>query len=147
MSKETPCLSEVLLHCCLYFTANSLARNIGRLADDCFKDTGLSPSHAFTLMLVNEKPGISQKELGETLHLAPSTMTRFIDSLMKKELVHREARGKLATVHPTEKGVALAQPIADSWKALYHKYSDILGETEGQELAKRINQANRLIEG
>ena len=63
--------AEKYLHNCLYFTANSLARQISRLADEEFRLTGLSPSHAFLLMLVNEKPGITQKELGLALNLAP----------------------------------------------------------------------------
>jgi DNA-binding MarR family transcriptional regulator len=46
--------------------------------------TGLSPSHAFLMMLATDYPGIGQKELSERLHLAPSTVTRFIDSLVHK---------------------------------------------------------------
>ena len=74
--------SKSILHNCLYFTANSLSRVITRMADDEFRRTGLSPSHAFLMMLVNDNPGIGQKELCEQLHLAPSTVTRFIDALV-----------------------------------------------------------------
>lgn len=147
MSNESSCTSGKLLHCCLYFTANTLARIMSRFADECFRETGLSPSHAFTLMLVNEQPGISQKELGEALHLAPSTMTRFIDKLIDKGLANRETTGKLASVTATEHGRELARPIAESWKRLYHKYSDLLGEEEGQNLTRIIDEANRKLEG
>ena len=68
--------SNTILHNCLYFTANSLARVITRMAEEEFRATGLSPSHAFLVMLVNDKPGIGQKELCEQLYLAPSTVTR-----------------------------------------------------------------------
>lgn len=147
MSDENTCTTGTLLNCCLYFTANTLARIMGRFADECFRGTGLSPSHAFTLMLVNEQPQISQKELSEALHLAPSTMTRFVDKLIDKGLVQRETSGKLARVRPTERGEQLAAPIAESWKALYYKYSDILGEEEGRELTRIIDTANRKLEG
>lgn len=73
----TECKS--ILHNCLYFTSNSLSRVITRMAEEEFRRTGLSPSHAFLMMLVNDNPGIGQKELREQLHLAPSTVTRFID--------------------------------------------------------------------
>ncbi|MEE8416834.1 MAG: MarR family transcriptional regulator [Desulfobacterales bacterium] len=73
----TECKS--ILHNCLYFTSNSLSRVITRMAEEEFRRTGLSPSHAFLMMLVNDNPGIGQKELCEQLHLAPSTVTRFID--------------------------------------------------------------------
>ena len=68
--------SKSILHECLYFSANSLARVITRMADEEFHPTGLSPSHAFLMMLVNDNPGIGQKDLCEQLHLAPSTVNR-----------------------------------------------------------------------
>jgi DNA-binding MarR family transcriptional regulator len=86
--------SNTILHNCLYFTANSLARVITRMADEEFRRTGLSPSHAFLMMLVNDTPGIAQKELAESLQLAPSTVTRFIDSLVHKGYLTREVEGK-----------------------------------------------------
>ena len=70
-----------LLHSCLYFTANALAREVTRLADDSFAETGLSPSHAFLVMVAANSPGIGPSELGDGLHLAPSTITRFIEAL------------------------------------------------------------------
>ena len=57
-----------LLHHCLYFTANALSRVIARMAEEEFKTTGLSPSHAFLMMVVNDNLGIGQKELGEQLN-------------------------------------------------------------------------------
>ena len=38
--------------CCLYFTANSLARIINKMADEEFKKLGICTSHAFVLMMV-----------------------------------------------------------------------------------------------
>ena len=61
---------NTILHNCLYFTGNSLARVITRMAEEDFRVTGLSPSLAFLVMLVNDSPGIGQKELCEPLHLS-----------------------------------------------------------------------------
>lgn len=144
MSTQPP-LSDYL-HRCLYFTANTLARAVGRLAEDCFAPTGLSPSHAFLMMLVNERPGITQKELAAALHLAPSTVTRFVDGLQARGFVVREARGKLSAVAPTQAGRALGEPIARAWKELYQRYSAILGEEPGRELAAAVDRAGSLLE-
>ncbi len=139
-------ISNELLHNCLYFTANTLARNINRLAEEAFGPTGLSSSHALLLMLINEQPGISQKELAEAMHLAPSTMTRFVNVLMQRGLAVKESRGKLAIVHPTSQGQEMQPVIMESWKRLYHRYSAILGELEGVELTRVIDLANTDIE-
>lgn len=131
---------------CLYFTANALARVITRMAQRAFRVTGLSPSHAFLVMLVNESPGITQKELAGHLHLAPSTVTRFVDTLVHRGILERQTDGKAARVYPTEQAGVLADSIAAAWKTLFHRYSEILGEAEGEHLTRRIDQATNALE-
>ncbi|WP_272698808.1 MarR family winged helix-turn-helix transcriptional regulator [Desulfovibrio sp. Fe33] len=143
--KCDPTLSTYLNNC-LYFTANSLARTVGRMAEEAFGDTGISPAHAFLMMLVNERPGLTQKELTQVLQLAPSTVTRFVDSLQRKGLVVRELEGKLSRVSPTDAGLQLKGPIAKAWKSLYRRYSEILGEEEGKHLTAMVSKANRTLE-
>ena len=129
------------LHCCLYFTANSLSRVVTRMAEESFMSTGLSPSHAFLLMLVNEQGSVVQKDLARQLHLAPSTVTRFVDQLEKKGLSQRRSEGKSTHVTSTAAGKALQGPIEKAWKDLYHRYSKILGEENGIELTRIIDEA------
>jgi len=135
-----------ILHHCLYFTANALSRVITRMAEEEFRFTGLSPSHAFLMMLVNDQPGITQKELGESLHLAPSTVTRFVDTLVYKGYLTRQAEGKISRIYATESGADLQQPIADAWKNLHMRYARILGLTEGDELTRQIDEASLKLE-
>ena len=136
-----------LLRHCLYFTSNALSRAISRMAEEEFKITGLSPSHAFLLMIVNDNPGIGQKELGEQLHLAPSTVTRFIDSLVYKGYLNRKSEGKVSNIYSTDKGKQLRKSIDAAWKSLYHRYSKILGMKEGDRLTQMIDDAGRKLEG
>lgn len=139
--------SRSILHHCLYFTANSLARVITRMADEEFRRTGLSPSHAFLMMLVNDHPGIGQKALCEQLQLAPSTVTRFIDTLVYRGLLTRHVDGKVSRVTATEAGAALQQPIEDAWRNLHLRYAKVLGLEAGDELTAAIDAASRKLAG
>jgi len=139
----TDCTS--LLHQRLYFTANSLARAVTRMAAEEFRPTGLSPSHAFLMMLVNDHPGIGQKELGERLHLAPSTVSRFIDFLEFKGYLTRRSEGKASKVYATGDGQGLRIPIADAWRRLHARYSHVLGVRKGTRLTTMIDAAGIIL--
>ncbi|MFE1245253.1 MarR family winged helix-turn-helix transcriptional regulator [Fictibacillus sp. NPDC058756] len=139
-------LDNCILDNCLYFTVNKLSRAITRMAEDSFKKTGLSPTHAFLLMLVNNKPGISQSELAEELHMMPSTITRFIDKLVMKGLIERKAEGKRSFIFPTETGENTQVEIKEAWKDLYRNYSAVLGEDAGKKLTVLIREAGNTLE-
>lgn len=104
--------------------------------------TGLSPSHAFLIMLVNDHPGILQKKLCAKLNLAPSTVTRFIDTLVHRGFLVRETKGKSTMVFPTEAGVSLQDAIHAAWESLHARYAEVLGLEEGDDLTARVDKAS-----
>lgn len=132
---------EDIFNKCLYFTVSKLSRSITKMAEEEFSKTGISPTYGFLLMTVNEKPGISQNEICEILHLAPSTLTRFIDKLEGKGLLVRRTEGKNSFIYSTEKGKEHQKEIEKAWLSLYNRYSEILGYEEGEELSKLVNNA------
>jgi MarR family transcriptional regulator, organic hydroperoxide resistance regulator len=134
--------SAKILHNCLNFTANSLARVISRMAEEEFRRNGLSPSHAFIMMLANDSPGITQNELAEQLNLAPSTITRFVDTLVNKGFLTRQSEGRMSRIYPTDSGQALRESIDASWQNLHERYSKILGRENGDQLAAAIDAAS-----
>lgn len=138
--------TSIYLQNCLYFTANALARNITRMAEKAFKDTDLSPSYAFAIMLVNDQPGITIKELSEHLHLAHSTVVRFVDKLVHNGFVERKQGKKIVQIYPTDKAKRIQVDIEAAWKQLYSDYSDILGKDNGDKLTKDIFLANQRVE-
>jgi len=131
---------------CLYFAVSSLHRTVNRLAEEAFISTGLSPNYAFLLMLVNEKNGISQKEICAHLNLMPSTVSRFIDKLEAKGLIKRRVDGKNAFIYLTKQGSNLQPEIEKAWEILYNRYSEILGFVEGDALTSLIYEASKTLE-
>jgi DNA-binding MarR family transcriptional regulator len=139
--------SNNLLDCCLFFTANSLARVITRMGEEEFSRVGMTPSSAFLLTLAIEQPGILQKELAEKLHLAPSTVSRLVDSLERGGLIEKDGQGRNTLISATAQGRASKPKILEAWKGLYQRYSEILGEEEGQSLTRITREACQKLEG
>lgn len=132
---------------CLYFSAGTLFRHISHMAEEEFAQLGLSPSHAFLLMLVLERPGSTQKEYAGALRLAPSTVTRLVEALERKGLVERRSQSRTSQVFPLAKGKGLAEPMEAAWERLFERYKTVLGDDACSDLTERIHAANELLEG
>lgn len=131
---------------CLFFTATRLQRIASKIADDEFQKLGIAPTYVYILLGVNLKPGITQKELCEELHLTPSTITRLIDKLVLKCLVQRKTEGKSSRIYLTEDGKEMQDYIESFRIKLHERYKKILGEDEYQLLIKLTNNSARLLE-
>lgn len=126
---------------CLYYSASALARQITKMADEAFSPTGMSPSYAFLLMIVNEHPGIQPGDVAIKMQLTPSTVTRLIDKLEHKGFLERTAEGRTIRVQPTKKSRELQDKLKDAWQSLYHHYVAILGEEESRRLTSMCYDA------
>lgn len=115
------------------------------MAEESFRPTGLSPSHAFIVMLVNDEPGIGPKQLCQALNLAPSTITRFVDTLVHRGYATKSSEGKTAAVFLTPAGKDLLPVIEAAWGSLYRRYSDILGEQAGQDLTRHLDRISKKL--
>jgi len=130
---------------CLYSVAHELARLMTEMAEEEFRPTGLSPSHAFLLMLVNETPGINPLELSSRLNLKPSTITRFADKLVYKSLLERQFMGKNVLLYPTDKGRLMQDEIKSCWNNLYQRYINKIGKERADTITSDINDLNNLL--
>lgn len=130
------------LNDCLFFSSAKLARVFGKIADDAFSKTGLSPSHALILYIVNQKGCIHPKEVGEQLYLTPSTITRFVDKLERKQLISRQTNGKNVYICTTAKGLLLQSEIIIAWNDLHARYEDVLTEEETRQF---IESSSKLL--
>jgi DNA-binding MarR family transcriptional regulator len=130
---------------CLYFTTSTLTRAITKMAEEEFKTTGLSPTYAFLLMVLKDKPCISQKELGQILHMAPSTITRFIEKLEYSGYVTSKSEGKLSLIDITPKGAELMVSIDQAWGKLHKRYDEILGPDDSKQFTKLVFETSRKL--
>lgn len=131
---------------CLYFTASRLDRIITKMAEEEFSKCGLSPTAAYLLMVVYEDEGQSQKIIGEKLHLQPSTVTRVVDALVRKELLRKEVSGRTTFIFSTTKGKELEKGIEECWFALRDRYSALIGQSEADDLTLKMNQINNQLD-
>lgn len=131
---------------CLFFTATRLKKIAANIADEELKPLGLSPSYVYILLGVKFKPGITQKELCEELHLKPSTITRLIDKLVIKGLVERKSEGKLSHIFLTTKGEDIQEDISRFRLKLHNKYKELLGVQNYDTLTKLTNESAKILE-
>lgn len=131
---------------CLYFTASRLTRLVTKMAEEEFAPSGISPTFAYALLAIYEKEGISQKELGELLHLQPSTVSRFIEKLMIRGLIYNEMDGRISRIYTTERGKNLQSTIQECWMSLRKRYADILGEKESDDLTLHLYEVSEKLE-
>lgn len=130
---------------CLFFNVNALSRHLLRLAQDSFKDLKLSPAHASLILLVYDQPGINPKTLSKMLHLTPSTITRFMDALVKKDLIVRKTKGKQAFIYPSAKGLSLKSDIAKAYQQMVQSYTGILGNKKVHLLTSTLLEVNHTL--
>jgi len=131
----------------MYFSSNALARKMEKLANESWKKVGLSPSHAYLLMIVIEEPGTQPGVLAGELQLKPSTITRLIEKLEDKKLAVRVTEGKTTNVYATPKGRELLGDLKDCLKNFYEGYAHILGNDESAKLVADMNKLSDALPG
>jgi len=133
---------------CIYFNTNALARQINKIWDEAFKPFGLSPAHAYVLRVVLSQPGISMKQIAEELELAPSTVTRFVDSLINKGYLSRSSddedkRGTKIT--PGLKAKKIHKQLEKTGQELYSKMNKVIGNKAFSELVTGMRETRKQV--
>lgn len=129
----------------LFFASNSLNRLLNNLADEAFRELGLSSSYAFLLMLVNDQPGIQPMELSKKLQLTPSTITRLVEKMEYQGYVERKSEGRSTHINLTKKGEVLQPELQNAWKSLNDEYTSILGDRYTDVLSEMTYKASEQI--
>jgi DNA-binding MarR family transcriptional regulator len=130
----------------MYFVSNALARKVEKMANEAWKKTGLSPSHAYLLMIVIDSPGVQPGTLSEELQLSPSTITRLIEKLEEKKLLIRTNEGKMTNVFPSAKAKEMKPLLKECVETFYKNYSSVLGKEESLKLVQNMSKVADKLE-
>lgn len=139
------CILARMFDRCLYFNANHLFRVVNRIWSEAYRELELSPAHAYLLRLVLDDPNLTQKEIGDLLHLEKSTITRFVDKMVGDGYLVRcqvqvEARSAIF-VRPTKKALRIKDRLNELGDELYRKMKALLGEEELKLMVDSISRA------
>lgn len=129
----------------LYYTTTAFSREIASIAEIAFADLGLTPSDAYLIMCVNEKPNIQPTEISEKILLAPSTITRMIEKLEKRNIVTRTNEGKYTYVAATAKGKEVYTSIVEKWNEIETIFTTKLGDSTVSSLVQFTTQAAAVL--
>jgi len=113
----------------IHNTLNTFSREISTFFDDHFKEFGLATSYIELILLVkNSSEDCTQKEIAQKMNLDPSTITRFITKLQKKELVEKNRSGRLVTIRLTVTGEKLSMKVEKAYKKAESELEEKLGK-------------------
>ena len=129
----------------LYFSVTVLARELGVVAENYFNVIGLTPSDAMLMLVVNNKPNVQPTEISEKIKLAPSTITRMVEKLEKKDLLMRTSESKYTFIKATEKGQKLAPSILETWQTVFKYFNDQLDVSTVEKLISQTTDASKKI--
>lgn len=131
----------------LFFLTGSLSRKLTNQADEAFATVGLSSSHALLLWLIANNPDIQPSQLANRMQLKPSTITRLVQKLERRELVEKQSEGRAIAIRCTDKGEQLAQEIEQKWEQLIKQQKEKLGDRYVEVLSEMIANAISTVDG
>lgn len=126
---------------CLYFNTTSLARKLEREWTIAFKPFGLTPSQAFMLRVILEKPQSYQNALAKEMNITKPTASRGLDGLEKLGLIERISSAEDAReiqINPTMKAVALKADINAASGEVTKRLKMLLGSDEFLDVVGKL---------
>lgn len=112
----------------MHSAANLFSREITRHFDSYFEEYDLATSYVELLLILYDQDELSQNDLAEEMQLAPSTITRFINKLVKRGLVEKNKVGRTAVITLSPKGEELTPVLKQSFKNAVNDLERILGD-------------------
>lgn len=133
---------------CLYFNTTSLARKLEREWTLVFKPFGLTPSQAFMLRVILEKPQSYQNALAKEMNITKPTASRGLDGLEKLGLIERLPSADDAReieIHPTKKAKALKNGLNAASGEVTKKFKKLLGNNEFLDVVGKLRGISEIL--
>lgn len=133
---------------CLYFNTTSLARKLEREWTLAFKPWGLTPSQAFMLRVILEKPQSYQNALAKEMNITKPTASRGLDGLQKLGLIERMPStddAREMEIHPTQKAMAMKDGINAASGEVTKKFKKLLGTNEFLDVVGKLRGISSVL--
>lgn len=112
----------------MHSASNSFSREITRHFDSYFEEYDLATSYVELLLIIYDQDELSQNDLAEEMKLAPSTITRFVNKLVKKGLVQKNKVGRTAVITLSKKGEDQLPPLKRAFENAVRDLKGILSD-------------------
>ncbi|WP_108508661.1 MarR family winged helix-turn-helix transcriptional regulator [Polynucleobacter acidiphobus] len=133
---------------CLYFNTTSLARQLEREWTRAFKPFGLTPSQAFMLRVILEKPQSYQNALAKEMNITKPTVSRGLDGLEKLGLIERRPSpddAREIEVHPTKRTKAMKDGLNTASGEVTKKFKKLLGTDEFLDVVGKLRGISEML--
>lgn len=111
----------------MHAITNSISREITGFYDAYFKEDKLATSYIELLLLIEDYEKISQKVIAKKMNLAPSTITRFINKLVKQGLISRRMDGRISYIALSDEGLKQVPGLRAKYEQAESDLKEILG--------------------
>jgi len=103
----------------------------------------LAPQQFWILMTLLEKPGLSQSELAERIHIDAPTASRVVTALVRRQLVHADADPhdrRRSRLFLTEAGESMARELAGVARGVRAAVVQGMDEIEVESLRRGLKK-------
>lgn len=110
------------------------------------KPYGISSEQGLLLKLVYEMPGLSQTQIAEELHKDKTTITRMINTLIKKDKLMRKSSLKdkrVFEIYLTEKTKENVKKLTPVFEKQKKDLEDIIGESDCSTTIKVLEKIKK----
>jgi MarR family transcriptional regulator, organic hydroperoxide resistance regulator len=125
----------------LYFASGAFSRAVEKLAAECWKPSGLTPSQGNLLLLLIDNVHSFSVFISSDLRVNPSSVTRLADQLEAKGLIARISNRHWTYLSATEKAFGLLDVLVDCDYTFRDRCTALLGKNGPRILARSLNRA------